>query len=827
MVLDQSRLPGEELYVTLRTVAEVADAIRTLQVRGAPLIGIVGAMGVALAAREPRRRLRCRGAEAGGPGGPPARGDAPHGGQPALGHRSHAGGDQPDDARRAPPHRCAAWPRRRRSTTRIARCATRSVSTGLLVVPDGAIVLTHCNAGSLATGGIGTALAPVYRAHQAGRQGARHRRRDAARAPGRSPHRVGAHPRRHSLHADRRQHGARAGSASGDVTCVIVGADRIAANGDTANKIGTYPLALAAKAHDVPFYVAAPQSTFDLATPNGAAIPIEERHADEITMIGGRRDRARGRGGMESGVRRDAGVADHRVHHRSRPADAPVTVDTRARPGHHRIDGAGRARGWPRHRPRLPRVHPVLPASRAGSSTIRSRSSGCRSRRCAKRVAQAGTRPTALGITNQRETVVLWDRRSLRAGGSRHRLAGPAHGRALPRAARGRARADDPAAHRPRLRSLLLRDEARVAAARPGAAGARAERGDIAAGTVESWLVARLTGGLHVSDHTNASRTMLYDLAARGVGRRTAGALLGAARACCRRSCRRPACWATCARSTSASGSRSPGLAGDQQSALFGQGCTRPGMAKNTYGTGAFLLVHAGDTRARPGARPARHRGVWPGGRAGLRARGQRVHRRRGDPVAARRTRGHRHARPRPQALAMSVGDTGGVTFVPAFVGLGTPHWEAEARGTITGHHPRHDARAPRARGGGVDGLRHRRSPARRDGLERARRSPVLRVDGGAAANDFLMQFQADLLGVPVERPGHAGDHRARRRGPGRASPRASGRRWMNSGQATASVASSRSISVAERAARMGAWKRAVHAALAWARYQLLRLAGS
>jgi len=159
---------------------------------------------------------------------------------------------------------------------------------GLAVVPDGAIVLTHCNAGSLATGGIGTALAPVYRAHQAGRrvqviadetrpvlQGGRLTAWELMRAG------IPCTLIADSMAASRLRRG--------DITCVIVGADRIAANGDTANKIGTYPLALAAREHKVPFYVAAPQSTFDLATPNGAAIPIEERDATEITMMGGRR----------------------------------------------------------------------------------------------------------------------------------------------------------------------------------------------------------------------------------------------------------------------------------------------------------------------------------------------------------------------------------------------------------------------------------------------------------------------------------------------------------------------------------------------------------
>jgi len=142
-------------------------------------------------------------------------------------------------------------------------------------------VLTHCNAGALATGGIGTALAPVYTAHQAGRrvaviagetrpllQGSRLTAWELARAG--VPVTVIAD----SMAASRLRRG--------DVTCVIVGADRIAANGDVANKIGTYGLALAARAHNVPFYVAAPSSTIDPATPDGAHIPIEERRDEEV-----------------------------------------------------------------------------------------------------------------------------------------------------------------------------------------------------------------------------------------------------------------------------------------------------------------------------------------------------------------------------------------------------------------------------------------------------------------------------------------------------------------------------------------------------------------
>jgi methylthioribose-1-phosphate isomerase len=157
---------------------------------------------------------------------------------------------------------------------------------GMGLIPQDGTVLTHCNAGALATGGIGTALAPIYRAHQAGRrvkvvadetrpllQGSRLTAWELTRAG------VPTTVISDNMAASRLRRG--------DIACVIVGADRIAKNGDVANKIGTYSVALAAKAHGVPFYVAAPRSTFDPATPNGAAIPIEERSATEVRQAGG------------------------------------------------------------------------------------------------------------------------------------------------------------------------------------------------------------------------------------------------------------------------------------------------------------------------------------------------------------------------------------------------------------------------------------------------------------------------------------------------------------------------------------------------------------
>jgi methylthioribose-1-phosphate isomerase len=280
-ILDQTLLPSEERYLDLQTTAEVAEAISVLRVRGAPLIGVAAAMAVASAARRlggsaarPLVDEDCRVLAATRPtavnlawalGRMAARAAAVPEGQ-------MLGDALVEEAQ-------AIWDEDRAMCERIGEA-------GLPLVPDGATVLTHCNAGALATGGIGTALAPVYRAHQAGRRVA-----------------VVADETRPLLQGSRltaweltrvgipttviTDNMAASRLRQGDITCIIVGADRIARNGDVANKIGTYGLALAARAHRVPFYVAAPRSTYDAATPDGAAIPIEERAPDEVRRLGG------------------------------------------------------------------------------------------------------------------------------------------------------------------------------------------------------------------------------------------------------------------------------------------------------------------------------------------------------------------------------------------------------------------------------------------------------------------------------------------------------------------------------------------------------------
>jgi methylthioribose-1-phosphate isomerase len=275
-ILDQTLLPGEERYLDLATVDAVAEAIRTLRVRGAPLIGIAAAMGVTLAARgrAPSLDAVCSASKTLGATRPTA--VNLHWALARMERRATRAAEQGEDLGRALRDEAdAIWDEDR------AMCA-RIGAAGAELVGGDALILTHCNVGALATGGMGTALAPVYTLHQAGKrvavladetrpllQGSRLTAWELSRAG------VPVTVITDNMAASRLRRG--------DVSCVIVGADRIAANGDVANKIGTYGLALAARAAGVPFYVAAPSSTIDPATPTGAAIPIEERAAGEVS----------------------------------------------------------------------------------------------------------------------------------------------------------------------------------------------------------------------------------------------------------------------------------------------------------------------------------------------------------------------------------------------------------------------------------------------------------------------------------------------------------------------------------------------------------------
>jgi methylthioribose-1-phosphate isomerase len=271
-LIDQRALPGELRFVECASVDELCDAIRSLAVRGAPALGAAGAFGVALAAHTIADESEVRAAARHLAAARPTAVNLAWGVERAL----------------------AAWEKGGAGAAlgEAERVAADDVATnralggfGVELVPDGARVLTHCNAGSLATVGYGTALGVVRAAHDAGKRpqvwaGETRPVLQGARLTAWELDRLGIPV---TVIAD-----VMAGSlmATGDVDLVVVGADRIAANGDVANKIGTYPLAVLAREHDVPFVVAAPTSTIDLATPTGAAITVEERSEDEVVRIG-------------------------------------------------------------------------------------------------------------------------------------------------------------------------------------------------------------------------------------------------------------------------------------------------------------------------------------------------------------------------------------------------------------------------------------------------------------------------------------------------------------------------------------------------------------
>lgn len=287
-MLDQRKLPREEVYVTLRAVEDVALAIETMVVRGAPAIGCAAALGVALAATTSGatsmdalrrdveaailRLARTRPTAVNLFWGLGRMRDE-------LGAASQAPGADPASVRA----RLVATAKRIvAEDVEICRAIGRA---GLAVIPPNARILTHCNAGALATAGYGTALGVVRAAFEAGRVA-------NVFADETRPFLQGARLTAWELHKDAIPVTVIADGMAGhlmkqgEIDVIVVGADRIAANGDTANKIGTYTVAVLAARHAIPFYVAAPLSTLDLATPDGDAIPIEERGRTEMARVG-------------------------------------------------------------------------------------------------------------------------------------------------------------------------------------------------------------------------------------------------------------------------------------------------------------------------------------------------------------------------------------------------------------------------------------------------------------------------------------------------------------------------------------------------------------
>jgi glycerol kinase len=371
----------------------------------------------------------------------------------------------------------------------------------------------------------------------------------------------------------------------------------------------------------------------------------------------------------------------------------------------------------------------------------------------ALKAARAGGREiAAVGITNQRETTLVWDR----AGGRPvHRAIVWQDRRTSDRCAALRRRGLEPGVRR---RTGLVLDPYFSATKLewllkhvPGLR-ARARRGALAFGTVDTWVLWKLTGGaVHATDPTNASRTLLFDI------RRLAWdesllrrfqvprALLPEVRPSS------GAFGATRGVPGLPDGIPIAGIAGDQQAALFGQGCIAAGRSKNTYGTGCFMLLHTG---SRPVA-----------SRAGLLTtvacgpRGEPAYALEGSVFIAgaaiqwlRDGLGLLRRAAESEALARSVADAGGVVLVPAFVGLGAPYWRPDVRGALLGL-TRGTTRAHVVRAALESLAFQSRDLVEAMARDARRRVRALRVDGGAASNDFLMQYQADLLGVPVERP--------------------------------------------------------------------------
>jgi methylthioribose-1-phosphate isomerase len=278
-ILDQRQLPSREIYRDLRTIDDVCDAIQTLAVRGAPAIGVAGAMGLTLALDDSeavrRDPIACLEAAA-------ARIRAT---RPTAVNLGWALDRMLAVAAAATANATVLRDALRAEATRILeedRAMCRRIGEhGATLIPDGARVLTHCNAGALATGGMGTALAAVYVAVEQGKRV--HVFADETRPLLQGSRLTAWELRRAEIPVTVLIDSAAATlMGRGEVDLCIVGADRIAANGDVANKIGTFSLAIAAKHHGIPFYIAAPTSTFDRATPNGDEILIEQRSADEV-----------------------------------------------------------------------------------------------------------------------------------------------------------------------------------------------------------------------------------------------------------------------------------------------------------------------------------------------------------------------------------------------------------------------------------------------------------------------------------------------------------------------------------------------------------------
>ena len=363
-----------------------------------------------------------------------------------------------------------------------------------------------------------------------------------------------------------------------------------------------------------------------------------------------------------------------------------------------------------------------------------------------------GTQIEAIGITNQRETTAIWDRRTSK----------PIHNAIVWQCRRTAAICDAMKAEGKepfvRERTGLVLDayfsgtKIRWLLDNVKGARARAERGELAFGTIDSVLLWRLTGGaVHATDVTNASRTLLMNLATRQWDDELL-ALFGVPRALL------PEIRPSAGVFGTTKGLRSlpdgipiAGMAGDQQAALVGQGCFEVGEAKCTYGTGAFLLMNAGDKPVTSTHGLLSTVGWQIGDQVAYALEGSAFI---AGAVVQWLRDGLKLIRKSSEieALAREVPDSGGVVFVPALTGLGAPHWRQDARGLIAGI-DRGTQRGHIARAA-LEGVAFEIFDlAQAMAKDIGKPMPMFRVDGGASANDLLMQFQADLLATPIERP--------------------------------------------------------------------------
>ncbi len=357
----------------------------------------------------------------------------------------------------------------------------------------------------------------------------------------------------------------------------------------------------------------------------------------------------------------------------------------------------------------------------------------------------------AIGVANQRETTVVWDRRTGK----------PIHNAIVWQDRRTAGMCDQlrEAGHADLIRDRtgLVLDayfsgtKVRWLLDHVAGARAKAERGELAFGTVDSWLIWNMTaGGVHVTDATNASRTLLYNIHANKWDDELLD-IFGVPRSLLPQVRSSSEIYAKTSDRTFMPNVPIAGIAGDQQAALFGQVCAKPGMVKNTYGTGCFLLMQTGEQAVQ-----SKHRLLttiaWRiGDRTEYALEGSVF-------IAGavvqwlRDGLGVIRASSDVESLARSVPDNGGVYFVPAFTGLGAPHWDPYARGTLVGL--TRGATAGHIARAALESIAFQTADLiQAMEADAALRLAELRVDGGATANNLLMQFQSDLLGVPAVRP--------------------------------------------------------------------------